>query len=105
MTKQELLDAIARERARFDTLAEAIVGRLRLRSDDEINAVGLIPWSERTLGDFVAGDILARRRLHANEIERAIGRIRERCWPGGSLVSGDRLDYTPSSPDIIRGHA
>ncbi len=61
-------------RARFDMLADAIVERVRLRSDDDMNAVGLIPWSRRPLGECVAGDTVAHCLPHRAEIERAADR-------------------------------
>ena len=61
-------------RARFEILADAIVERIRVRSDEELNVVGPVPWSERPLAEFVAGDTVVHWSLHTDEIERAVER-------------------------------
>jgi hypothetical protein len=55
----------------FERVIDALVERVRLRSDDEMNALDAIPWAKgRRLSDFIAGDTSLHWPLHAEDIER-----------------------------------
>lgn len=59
-------------RSEFDGLVEALLARVRLRNDDEMNATDAIAWApERPLWHFIGGDTFLHWPLHAGAIERA----------------------------------
>src|SRR5438045_2619548 len=63
---------LADVRRTFDDLVDAIVERVRMRSDDEMNVLDAVPWAKgRRLSEFIGGDTFLHWPLHAEDIERA----------------------------------
>lgn len=59
-------------RATLERLIEAIVERVRLRSDEEMMATDAIPFAPgRPVWQFIAGDTFLHWPVHAEAIERA----------------------------------
>lgn len=59
-------------RAEFERVVDALLERARLRSDEEMNATGAIPWAgDVPLWRFIAGDTCLHWPLHAATIEQA----------------------------------
>jgi hypothetical protein len=59
-------------RAEFVQVSDSIIEQTRLRSDDEMAAVGTVPFAgPRPLWQFIAGDTFEHWAVHAEAIERA----------------------------------
>ncbi len=59
-------------RAEFDQLVDALVARVRQRTDDEMNTTDAIPWAgKRPLWQLIGGDTFLHWALHTEAIERA----------------------------------
>lgn len=59
-------------RAQFVALTDTILARVRLKSDDEMNTTGAVPWSpNRVLWQFIGGDTFLHWPVHSEMIERA----------------------------------
>lgn len=59
-------------RSEFERLADALVDRARLRTDDEMNATDAIAWAPgRPLWHFIGGDTFRHWPSHREAIERA----------------------------------
>ena len=59
--------------SRFDQLVDALVARVRLRTDDEMNATDAIPWAgRRPLWQIIGGDTFLHWPVHAEAIEKAV---------------------------------
>lgn len=59
-------------RAEFDHMVSALLQQARLRTDEQMNATGAIPWAaEVPLWQFIAGDTYLHWPLHAAAIEEA----------------------------------
>ena len=66
--KSASLDEI---RLEFEHLAEALVERVRLRTDDEMETTGTVAWAgDIPLWQFIAGDTFLHWALHSETIER-----------------------------------
>jgi Mycothiol maleylpyruvate isomerase N-terminal domain len=62
-------------RGRFDDVVDALVARTLLRTDDEMNTVGVIPWAgARPLWQQIGGDTFLHWPLHSDAIEGAPAR-------------------------------
>ncbi len=58
-------------RLEFERLADALVERVRLRTDDDMQTKGTIPWAgDIPLWQFIAGDTFLHWALHSETIER-----------------------------------
>lgn len=65
-------------RSQFETLVDALLVRVRLRSDAEMNSTDAIAWAPaRPLGHFIGGDTFLHWPLHTGAIELASGSSRE----------------------------
>jgi hypothetical protein len=63
------LDAVMAE---LDRVVDLLIERIRLRSNDEMNATDAIPWGgERPLWRQIAGETYAHWPAHSADIERA----------------------------------
>ena len=64
---------LAEVRGTFEHLVDAIVERVRMRTDDEMNATDAVPWAKgRRLWEFIGGDTFLHWPVHAADIERAV---------------------------------
>jgi hypothetical protein len=68
-------------RAEFERLADALVERTRLRSNDEMKATDAITWAPGLpLWQFIGGDTFLHWSSHAEAIEEAAGaQLRQRA--------------------------
>lgn len=65
-------DSIDRVRAEFERIVALLLEQSRLRTDEEMNATGAIPWArDVALWRFIAGDTYFHWPLHAAAIEAA----------------------------------
>jgi hypothetical protein len=63
---------LADVRAELESLADAIVDRVKLRSDEDLQATDAVPWAPgRPLWHFVAGDTVVHWSAHTGDIERS----------------------------------
>jgi hypothetical protein len=60
-------------RATFEHLVDAILERVRMRNDDDLNAMDAVPWAKgRRLWEFIGGDTFLHWPVHAADIEHAL---------------------------------
>ena len=63
---------LERVRGEFDSIVDALVTRLQLRSDEQMNATDAIPWAgPLPLWQHVGGDAFLHWAIHSEAIERA----------------------------------
>ena len=66
--------SLAEVRRDLNTVVDALVARLRLRSDEQMNATDAIPWAEpRPLWRQVGAETFLHWPAHVADIERAVG--------------------------------
>jgi hypothetical protein len=65
--------ALDEVRVEFVRVVDALMARARMRTDDEMNATGAIPWAgDRPLWEFIGGDTFLHWPVHAEAIEHAV---------------------------------
>ena len=66
--------SLAEVRRDLNTVVDALVARLRTRSDEQMNATDAIPWAEpRALWRQVGAETFLHWPVHVVDIERALG--------------------------------
>lgn len=63
--------SLEKVREEFEVVVDVLIARVRLRTDDEMNATNAVPWAGgRPLWQLIGGDTFLHWPLHSSDIER-----------------------------------